>query len=190
MIISLIAVGKGYRDKINDAIKKFNSYDICLLSDVERNDVFYFEKYENKEFSYFDKLYFSLKMVSKFNSNVFYVDINKIDEVNLDFPKHNLFYFKSHWPDGNNFGDYCQYDYFKPIVDYWLKNNVIYLDLPTIRETELFFNSKIDSDKIIKKLKEIQPLFREMSETKPIYSGYDNAEGIALSYVLKTIGII
>jgi len=190
MIITLVAVGEKYHSKINDALKRFNSYDICLLSDVERNDVFYFEKYKSEKFSYFDKLYFSLDMVSKFKSDVFYVDINKINEVNLNFLKNSLFYFKSHWPYGNTFGDYVHYEYFKPIIDYWWKNNISYLDLPAIRETELFFNKEINADEIVKKLKEIQPLFREMSELKQTYSGYDNAEGLALSYVLKSMKII
>jgi hypothetical protein len=190
MILSLIAVGESYQNKIDDALTKFNSYNICLLSDIQRSDVFYFEKYKNETFSYFDKLYFSLEMVSKFNEDVFYIDINKIDEVYLDFPKNDLFYYKSNWPYGDTFGDYVQYEYFKPIIDYWSKNNINYLDLPVIRETELFFNKEINVSEIVKKLKQIQPIFREMSELKQTYSGYDNAEGLALSYVLKSMKII
>lgn len=190
MIIALVAVGEQYRNQIDDALKKFNSYDICLLSDIERNDVFYFEKYKSETFSYFDKLYFSLNMVSKFKSDVFYVDINKFNEVNLNFLKSSLFYFKSHWPYGNTFGDYIQYEYFKPIIDYWSNNNINYLDLPAIRETELFFNKKMDVDEVVEGLKQLQPIFREMSELKQTYVGHDNAEGLALSYVLKSMNII
>ena len=190
MIIALVAVGENYCSKVDDALNKFNSYNICLLSDIERSDVFYFEKYKNETFSYFDKLYFSLEMVSKFNEDVFYVDINKLNEVNLNFLKNSLFHFKSHWPYGDTFGDYVQYEYFKPIIDYWSKNSINYLDLPAIRETELFFNKEINADEIVKNLKQIQPIFREMSELNQTYSGYDNAEGLALSYVLKSMKIL
>ena len=188
MIISLVAVGKHHRNKINDALELFKSFNVCLLSDLERNDVFYFEKYEKKKFSYFDKLYFSLEMVNKFNEDVFYIDITKINEVNLNFPKDVPFYYKSHWPHGDTFADYIKYNYFKPLLDKW--NNVDYLNLPAIRETELFFNKDLDVEPIIEKLKEIQPIFREMSLNNPTYPGYDNAEGIALSYALKSLNII
>lgn len=190
MIISLVAVGEVYRSKINDALEYFKEYDVCLLSDIEREDVFYFEKYTNKEFSYFDKLYFSLNLIDKFNRSVFYVDINKISEVELNFNKNNLFYYKSHWPYGNQFIDYIHYDYFNPLISYWNLTNVKYDDLPAIRETELFFNKQINTKLIIDELKRIQPLFREMSLKNQTYHSKDNAEGIALAYVLKSLNII
>ena len=188
MMISLVAIGEHHRNKIDEALDFFKSYDVCLLSDLERNDVYYFQKYEKKEFSYFDKLYFSLETVNKFNEDVFYVDVTKIKEINLNFPKDVLFYYKSHWPYGNTFGDYIKYDYFKPLLDNWI--NVDYLTLPAIRETELFFSKNLDTNPIIEGLRKIQPIFREMSLNNPTYPGKDNAEGLALSYVLKSLNII
>jgi hypothetical protein len=32
MIISLVAVGETYANKVNDALEYFKSYDVCLLS--------------------------------------------------------------------------------------------------------------------------------------------------------------
>lgn len=185
MIISLISVGENYNNKIDDALDFFKSYDICLLSDVIREDVFYYEKYEKKKFSYFDKLYFSLNMVEKFKRDVFYVDINKISEVNFDFEKTTQFYFKSYWPFGNHLKDYLQYEFFKPILEKWPDSDIGYEDLEAIRETELFFNKDMNVKCVIKQLEYIQPLFREMSSKTPTYPGYDNAEGIGLSYALK-----
>jgi hypothetical protein len=190
MLISLIAVGESYKNKLELALEKFKSHKICLLTDSKIEDVFYCEKYTDVKFSYFDKLYFSLSMVDKFKDDVFYVDITKLDEVDLNFPKNQLFYYKSHWPYGDTFGDYIKYDYFNSLITHWDKNNVNYKGLPAIRETELFFGKEINSKLIKDKLKEIQPIFREMSIKESNYPGYDNAEGIALSYVLKSLNII
>lgn len=185
MMIVLVSVGERYNAKLESALDFFKSYDICLLSDVKRNDVFYFEKYQPNIFSYFDKLYFSLNMVKKFNRDVFYVDITKIDEVNFNFEQTNQFYFKSHWPYGNHLKDYLQYDFFQPLIEKWWDTDIDYNELVAIRETELFFSKDLNTDCIVKQLKTIQPLFRKMSLKTPTYSGYDNAEGIALSYALK-----
>jgi len=190
MIISLVAVGETYANKVNDALEYFKSYDICLLSDIKRNDVFYFEKYDKEKFSYFDKLYFSLDLVNKFNRDVFYVDITKISEVDMNFNKNNVFYYKSHWPHGDYFEDYTHYEYFQPLIDYWDKNNIDYKKLPAIRETELFFMKQINSKFVTEELKKIQPIFREMSIKNQTYHGYDNAEGIALAFALKSLNII
>ena len=105
MIICLVSVGNHYNNKIKDALNFFKDFDVCILSDIKVENVFHYEEYVKKEFSYFDKLYFSLKMVEKFNRSVFYVDITKIEEINLDFPKESLFYYKSHWPFGNLMSD-------------------------------------------------------------------------------------
>lgn len=189
MLICLVAIGEKYNNHLTSALNFFKYYDVCLLSDVERNDVFYFEKHDN-EFSYFDKLYFSLNMVNKFKRDVFYVDVNKIYGVDLNFEKNKLFYHKHHWPFGNSFQDYLTYDFFDPLIKNWPDSNIDFTQLPAIGETELFFNKKLDVTSIIKHLENIQPLFREMSLVKPTYSGYDNAEGIALAYALKKCKII
>ena len=188
MIISLVAVGDSYRDKIS--LEKLTPYNVCLLSDIKNTDVFYSEKYDKERFSYFDKLYFSLDMVERFKEDVFYIDVTKLDEVNFDFPKDGPFYYKSHWPYGDYFDDYIKYDYFEPLIKYFSDNGVDYKSLPAIRETEIFFSKNLNVELIKNRLKEIQPIFREMSINKPVYSGYDNAEGIALSYVMKTLKLI
>jgi hypothetical protein len=165
MIVSLVAVGKDYNNQLTFALDFFKEYDICLLGDIERDDVFYFEKYNKVKFSYFDKLYFSLSMVDKF-------------------------YHRKHWPFGNTLQDYLMYDFFNPLIENWVDSDVDFTQLLAIGETELFFNKKLDVKSIIKHLEIIQPIFREMSTTKPTYTGYDNAEGIALSYALKKCNII
>lgn len=190
MIISLVAVGESYNNKVNEALDFFKGYDVSLLSDIERDDVFYFQKYGDNRFSYFDKLYFTLDLVNKFKRDVFYVDVTKISEVNLNIDKNKLFYYKSHWPFGDYFGDYINYEYFNPLISYWDQNNIDYKRLPAIRETELFFNREINATFITEELKKIQPLFREMSIKKQTYHGYDNAEGIALAFALKSLNII
>ena len=190
MRVSLVAVGKDYNNQLTFALDFFKEYDICLLGDIERDDVFYFEKYNKVKFSYFDKLYFSLSMVDKFKRDVFYVDVNKISDVFLDFEKNKLFYHRKHWPFGNTLQDYLMYDFFNPLIENWVDSDVDFTKLPAIGETELFFNKKLDVKSIIKHLEIIQPIFREMSTTKPTYTGYDNAEGIALSYALKKCNII
>ena len=190
MIISLVSVGASYNEKLNFALDFFKSHDVCLLSDTERDNVFYFEKYDGGKFSYFDKLYFSLELVNKFKTDVFYVDVTKVSEVDLTFSRDCLFYYKSHWPFGNLFSDYLKYDFFDPLVEKWDNPDIDYRNLPAIRETELFFSKDLDVNLISKRLKSIQPLFREMSIRKPTYPGYDNAEGIALAYALRSMKII
>jgi hypothetical protein len=190
MILSLVAVGETYREKLESVLHNFNTYKICLLTDLEREDVFYCEKYSDERFSYFDKFYFTLNLINKFKEDVFYVDVTKTNEIDLNFPKNQLFYYKSHWPYGDTFDSYKKYNYFKPLVKHWDGNNLNYDYLPAIRETELFFNKDIDSESIIEKLKEIQPIFRDMSIRESNYPGYDNGEGIALSYALKSLNII
>jgi len=96
MIIALVSVGEHYNDKLKEALDFFKSYDICLLSDIETKNIFYYEKYMNDKFSYFDKLYFSLNMVNKFKRDVFYVDITKTSEVNFDFVKKNINFILNH----------------------------------------------------------------------------------------------
>jgi len=189
MIIALVSVGEHYNDKLKEALDFFKSYDICLLSDIETKNIFYYEKYMNDKFSYFDKLYFSLNMVNKFKRDVFYVDITKTSEVNFDFVKTNKFYFKSHWPFGNHLKDYLQYEFFNPLIEDWSEPDIDYTELVAIRETELFFSKDIDANCLVKHLKNIQPLFRKMSLKNPTYPCYDNAEGIALSYALKKCSI-
>jgi hypothetical protein len=191
MIITLVAVGYGYSDKINEVLHKLSNYKVCLLTDVIIDDVFYCEKYLNNTFSYFDKFYFSLQMVEKFKDDVFYIDINKIDEVDFNFNKDTQFYFKSHWPYGDYFEDYFKYtNYFNPFIDYCNSVGIDYKRLPVIRETELFFGKDINTNSMLHLLREIQPIFRKMCSEQTKYKGLDNGEGLALSYALKRCDIL
>ena len=49
---------------------------------------------------------------------------------------------------------------------------------------------QINSKFVTEELKKIQPIFREMSIKNQTYHGYDNAEGIALAFALKSLNII
>ena len=90
MVLSVVAVGEQYINNCLPYLDKFknNGYDIKILTDKPEKFIGYdTQLYENKIFSYFDKLLFSLRLVEKYNTDVLYIDSDWIQNVNDVFIK-------------------------------------------------------------------------------------------------------
>lgn len=198
-IIALVAVGEFYIQEIKDYywdLKKLG-FSVKVLTDdsshFDENDV---TLYEKPIFNYFDKLYFSLNLVKKYNKNVIYMDGTSAlpQNILLDIAQRSDsdFIYTSNWPKGNFFA----YDYtpsFKYLFDYLKYKQIPIKDYPTILEQVMVFKKTIDYKLISRELQIIQTVFDYVSimndETyiRPFVIG--SAEGLALSIVLTNNNI-
>jgi hypothetical protein len=191
MILSIVAVGEYYIRTCKPHLEKFknNGYNIKILTDAPKE----FEDYEtfiyeNKIFSYFDKLLFSFRLIEKFKEDVLYIDADWIENVDDNFLKK----FKG-GSDVLYYGTW-EFEYFKNYVNdvYW-KDLLFYFNLNKIKHDHLliplewmfyFPNTEVSSN-IIYDLEKIKPIFDWISTVIPSqYSGNGNGEGLGLSYVL------
>lgn len=198
-IIALVAVGEFYIQEIKDYywdLKKLG-FSVKVLTDdsshFDENDV---TLYEKPIFNYFDKLYFSLNLVKKYNKNIIYMDGTSAlpQNILLDITQRSDsdFIYTSNWPKGNFFA----YDYtpsFKYLFDYLKYKQIPIKDYPTILEQVMVFKKTIDYKVISRELQIIQTVFDYVSimndETyiRPFVIG--SAEGLALSIVLTNNNI-
>lgn len=198
-IIALVAVGEFYIQEIKDYywdLKKLG-FSVKVLTDdssyFDENDV---TLYEKPIFNYFDKLYFSLNLIKKYNKNIIYMDGTSAlpQNILLDITQRSDsdFIYTSNWPKGNFFA----YDYtpsFKYLFDYLKYKQIPIKDYPTILEQVMVFKKTIDYKLISKELQIIQTVFDYVSimndETyiRPFVIG--SAEGLALSIVLTNNNI-
>jgi hypothetical protein len=209
MILALVLVGETYTNNPEETIKQINRFqskgwDVYVLTD--KPELFpnvKTEFYQNKIFSYFDKLLFSLRMVEKTNQGVLYIDHDFGENLtdyffqNFKHPKDYIFYETWQKWDGENsryipwdkFDDYFD-SYYVPIYLYFNKIGFNYSELTTIRECLMYFPSDEHISKIIYEMEKIKPIFDYMSIVgKSEFSCYGSSEGVALSYVLNSLGI-
>lgn len=193
IIIALVAVGELY---VKEIIPYYNSlkeagYDVKVLTDqpdLFKEDAFIYKK---RVFNFFDKLYFSLNLVEKYNKTVIYVDgqeaispelINQYTtEIDTDFM------YTADWTLGG-FHEYMDKANFKHLVEYLNIFKIPVKNYLTIYEHILVFNKSIDSSLVIKELEDIQPVFDYMAllNCGMYFKNYElgDAEGLALSIVL------
>lgn len=209
MILTLVLVGDDYTNQVDETLTQINRFKTkgwnvkvltdkpYLFQDVE------IEHYQNKIFSYFDKLLFSLRTAEKTKENVLYLDHdfgqNLTDHFFKNFNKTSDYIFYEKWQkwDGvnqkyvpwNEFGDYFD-EYYLPLYLYFKKLKISYVDLTTIRECFMYFPHDDNTSRIIYELEKIKPIFDYMSICgKSGFSSYGSSEGIGLSYVFKQLGI-
>lgn len=195
MIIALIAIGDKYREMLDSQLERLKNspHQIALLTDKPVYDFEWVEEYTEPKFSYFEKMYFSLRMIEQFQDDVYYIDVRYLEDIDLSNLKADMskpFWFMGHWPYGDYLEDYEHLDYFEPFIYYCKANHVDYKRLEAIGETEFCFRKDIPTRDLARALENIQPIFRAMWERQTNYECYDNAEGIALAFALKKLNIV
>jgi hypothetical protein len=194
MIIALIAIGEKYREMLDSQVErlKASSHRVALLTDKPDYDFEWVEEYTEPKFSYFEKMYFSLRMIDKFEDDVYYIDVRYLEDIdlsNLEADMSKQFWFKGYWPYGDYLQDYEHLDYFEPFIYYCKANGIDYKRLEAIGETEFCFRKDVPTEELSRALENIQPIFRAMWHRQTNYECYDNAEGIALAFALKKLNI-
>ena len=167
----------------NDSIVLTNN--VNIFHDVETIP------YNNKIFSYFDKLLHPLRMVEEYRDDVLYIDADELFNDNLLYwikeiavNEKSLVYLEN-WPkktladlDDKRFG------LFKDIVTF--KHE----DIETIKENFIYFPKSLPSTKLIWELETLKPIFETLTilhdDDKSVIGG---GEGVALSYLLKNNNI-
>ena len=192
MILTIVAVGKKYINKVTPHLSKFikNGWDIRILTDEPHlfpNLKTY--KYSNKVFSFIDKLLFPLRLVEELKVPVLYIDADWFDfisnELILNFePKNEFLYFGS-WPEGKYLGD-TNFNYFEPLITFFKKIGFDYGQLPLMIEYLFYFPYVTNIEDILYDLERIKPIFEYQSILNKTYyhPNIGNGEGVALAYSL------
>jgi hypothetical protein len=209
MILTIVAIGNGYSDNpnlIKSQAQRFieRGWDIKILTDKPENfDFGETFKYENKIFSYFDKMLFPLRIMEKYGSDILYIDHDFMSNISDNFIKNfkgseNFIYYEGWqkwdektewWVPWTHFGDHYL-EYYQPLIDYWTKIGYDYGNILTIRECFMYFPLIKEVSDIILEIEKIKPVFEYLSvvgESK--FSGYGQSEGLALYKILKESNI-
>jgi hypothetical protein len=192
MILSLVSVGEKYIDHCLPHVERFKNsgWEVHILTDnPNRFSGCEVKLYENKIFSYFDKILFTLRLSEKFKEGVLFVDSDWIhnisDEFISTFKGSDKFLYYDNWPNGETFKDYIKDPYFFNQQRFWEKNNFIYDNLITILEWVFYIPHTTKISDIIYDLEHIKPVFEYNSVMVDAgYSGIGNGEGLGLSYSL------
>ena len=196
-IVCTIAVGEKYNQELVENIKRFDVdlWDIHILTDQpelypEYKNVF---KYENKIFSYFDKLLFVARTVRNKGKGVVWVDADKIFLLSDQFLMYNHDYDYMTIYSRNRWHPYFIDDHFTGgwsiVRDYFKYLAVDYRSIPNIWEEVWYLNHDDNIDKIILDLETLKPLFdyRSIIDEFP-RNGYGDQEGVALGYIAHKYG--
>ena len=191
MILSIVAVGDFYIDSCKPYLNKFKDkgYDIEILTDQpQKFDDYNTHFYENKIFSYFDKLIFSLRLVEKYKTDVLYIDSDWLQYINDNFinsfsGSNNVLYCEN-W-EKEIFGNCLDDFYWKDLIFYFNLYNIDYKHIILPMEW-MFYYPKIENvSDLLYDLEKIKPIFDWISTVvSSQYSGNGNGEGLGLSYVL------
>lgn len=191
MILSVVSVGDFYIDNCLPYLDKFKNkgYDIKILTDKPEKFIGYeTQLYENKIFSYFDKLLFPLRLIEKYKTDVLYIDSDWFQNVPDNFinsfnGSDKVLYYEN-WEKkifGNCFNDF----YWKDLVFYFNLYQIEYMHIILPMEW-IFYYPKMDNiSNIIYDIEKIKPIFDWISTVvSSQYTGNGNGEGLGLSYVL------
>jgi hypothetical protein len=194
-IVVLVAVGNTHVNEILEYYRelKSNQTIIKILTDqpsnFDLNDVILYQK---SVFNYFDKIFFSLKIVEECQKSVIYVDgSTPISKDSFDRLMEQLttnFLYVNNWPKGDFF-EYKDEICFRFLLEYMNYRNISLKNYPTISEQIMVFNKTINYQLIKKELEIIQPVFdyisvmNDMTYSKPFVLG--GAEGLALSIIMN-----
>jgi hypothetical protein len=191
MVLSVVAVGEQYINNCLPYLDKFknNGYDIKILTDKPEKFIGYdTQLYENKIFSYFDKLLFSLRLVEKYKTDVLYIDSDWIQNVNDVFIKNfngsnNVLYYDN-W-ENDLFINYINDFYWKDLLFYFNLYKIDHLHLKLPLEWIFYFPNIDNVSQVLFDLEKIKPIFDWISTVVPSqYNGNGNGEGLGLSHVL------
>ena len=196
MILALVAIGDKYISNCEPHIKNFinNGWDVHILtSETDEFNLGKTYKYQNKIFSYFDKLLFFLRLSEEYDKGVLYVDSDWIQFINSDFPNRfkgseNFLYY-GYWPNG--FMNYQDNPYFKHILDYFNMEGITHNEIPPLLEWIFYIPPIKNISNVIYEVEKVKPIFDYMSTVVNAgYFGMGNGEGIGLSYSLYKNNII
>ena len=197
MILALVLVGDEYIKEALPHIKKFidKGWDIEILTNqlgvfdgFEKTTTYF---YENKIFSYFEKILFPLKISEKYKSGVLYMDSSILEQIQdefiLNLDECDYFTYYGTWPMGQSFKDLENDVYFKYLIEFF--NREGFKDYQTlIPIIEWIYYIPYNQDKIhnlIFDTERIKPVFEFTSLMySSKYVGIGNGEGLGLSYVL------
>jgi hypothetical protein len=191
MVLSVVAVGEQYINNCLPYLNKFknNGYDIKILTDKPEKFIGYdTQLYENKIFSYFDKLLFSLRLVEKYKTDVLYIDSDWIQNVNDGFIKNfhgsnNVLYYDN-W-ENDLFINYINDFYWKDLLFYFNLYKIDHFHLKLPLEWIFYFPNIDNVSQVLFDLEKIKPIFDWISTVVPSqYNGNGNGEGLGLSHVL------
>lgn len=191
MILSIVAVGEQYAKICLPHLDRFKKrgYDIKILTDNPNFFTGYdTQLYENKIFSYFDKLIFSLRLIEKHKTDVLYIDSDWIGNVNDEFIKNfsgdkNVLYYDN-W-ENDLFINYIEDFYWKDLLFYFNLNKIEYNHLKLPLEWIFYFPNINNVSQVLFDLEKIKPIFDWISTVVPSqYIGNGNGEGLGLSHVL------
>jgi hypothetical protein len=202
MILALVLVGDQFIEEAIPYIKKYvgMGWNIEILTNkpqvfgkLENTTT---HLYENKIFSYFQKILFPLKITEKYKSGVLYMDSSVLlqipDEFILNFKECDDFLYYGTWPMTESFKCLETDPYFKYLIEFFNREGVNtqeYL-LPII---EWIYYIPYNQDKIYNLIfdtERIKPVFEFTSiMCGSKYVGIGSGEGLGLSYVLDKNGI-
>jgi len=194
IVVALVAVGEGY---VSEIIPRYNrlkrwGYDVKVLTDQPvKFDVADVIPYGKRVFNYFDKLYFALELVRRYNKVVIFIDGKEDvgDELIKQYTSNlttDCLYIKG-W-DLGGFNQYKNEATFEYLVKYLTLYQMPIKDYPTIYEHVIVFNKTINHELVKNELELIQPVFDYMAllnyklYNKPFVLG--DGEGLALSIIL------
>jgi hypothetical protein len=191
MILAIVAVGDRYIENCLPHLDRFKNYgyQIKILTDNPKSFIGYdVQLYENKIFSYFDKLIFSLRIVEKYKTDVLYIDADWIQNVNDNFIKEfsghdNVLYYDD-WE--YVIFENCSNDfYWRDLLFYFNLNKISYNHLKLPLEWMFYFPNINNISDVLLDIEKIKPIFDWISTVVPSqYTGNGNGEGLGLSHVL------
>ena len=211
MILAIVCTGKTHKEepvKIIPQIQRFinNGWDVKILTDNPSafpiGETFY---YENKMFSYVDKLLFSFRLMSKTKQDILYVDHDWLSNLNDDFVKNfkadDEIVFYDYW--GTEYlgdGKYSpvwrkfienRLDYYNDLYDYWNVIGFDYTELIVLRENFLYLPYFEMVDDMLVEIEKIKPIleFETLKYSKGNCTKYGNGEGIALGVIIQKYDI-
>jgi hypothetical protein len=214
--VAIISVGNDYKgvpyytqcvENVKQLIDVFG-FDVRLLTDTPKE----FEglgcsiyKYDKKIFSYFDKFFFSFKLIKELNKSVTYIDCDCIDyllkiEKFRNLESQNKVLYLTYWSVKNS-KEWVTYQFLKdfkfdiwshPLLEFFEMEKYDISKLETMHERLLYFPVGLDYDNVQYELEKIKPVFEYMS----LYSInlnnrliFGHGEGLALSYALDVNNI-
>ena len=214
--IAIISIGKDLDgnpyynqciDQIKTIIDKLN-YDVRVLTDTP--EVFQTigcitYPYDKKIFSYFDKLFFSIKLAKELNKPITYVDSDNLwllteTDAYYNLRNEKIVWFLDNWNTWMR-GPLEPWKYLTDLnIEKWTEPLIEYLKiegydaskLETMFERLLYFPTDVDYDKLQYELEKIKPIFEYMSMYDRDLNNrliYGHGEGLALSYALDVCGI-
>ena len=193
MILATAAVGENFTSSIQNIFNVLKQRDIHILTD--QADSFPEEintySFSNTIWSYFDKLLFIFHLAKKYDTDVFYFDVNKVDMIKPSF----FSFFKGSknicvkgvWEDFTPNWLNIKYkdNYWKPFVNFLKVNNIEPNLCPAYCEQHIYIPKGLDLDNILIDLETVKPVLEYCSiigENK--YSGIGSGEGAGLGYAV------